>query len=282
MTNRNARLAQQCAPLLFIVLLLSASPGLEHPLSVEDHQTAHGRTNERTLRNASQCTGHLVEVCTTELGVLTNDSCTVSNEASSQEDYLNEAGADGLYCWPADKLPVKVFILPSSDVPFYRDSFPATLKSCFDEWTAASGGKLGWVEVSDLHSADIVVRWSSQAQERPEGTEGGRTKTYAQLDTATNRGIIHRVEMTLLTRLPERELTDIEVQKAYLHEVGHAFGIVGHSSHRGDIMYFAVCNSSGTHLMARDRASINRLYSGYEPLKAVVGSGSTVSRREHS
>jgi len=260
MINRISRLAQHCATLLLVVLVLSASfcPAQSHSaFGFLQFKRSNGNTSDvRSSRDSSL--------------------------RSSAPDYLSEADKDGLYCWPADKLPVKVFFQPSDSVPFYRHSFPTTLKSCFDEWTAASNGKLAWLEVSDSQSADIVVRWSSQAKERPEGTEGGVTKTYGQLNTATNRGIIHKVEMMLLTRLPERELTDVEVRKAYLHEVGHALGIAGHSLNRSDIMYFAVTNSGGTHLGVRDVASINRLYSEYQPLKSLVGSRSVATKRDQS
>ncbi|MBX9721169.1 MAG: matrixin family metalloprotease, partial [Candidatus Obscuribacterales bacterium] len=68
----------------------------------------------------------------------------------------------------------------------------------------------------------------------------------------------------LLTELPDRQMTDAEVRKAYLHEVGHAFGIAGHSSDPHDIMYKAVCSQQQPTLDDRDIATINHLY-GQEP-----------------
>jgi len=271
MFNRYARLAQQCAPLLLILSLWSSSLCPAHSDSAKSLELNHSKPFKRTLPNDSKDRDALLELRAIAPGALPNGSCSVeSNQASSERDYLNDVSTDGLYCWPAAKLPVKVFFQPSDGVPSYRDSLPLTLKSCFDEWTAASGGKLGWLEVSDARSADIVVQWASQAQERPEGTEAGLTRVYGQLNTATNRGIIRRVEMKLLTRLPERELTDLEVRKAYLHEVGHAFGIVGHSPNPSDIMYFAVSKRRGTHLGDRDIATINRLYSDHQPLTSLA------------
>lgn len=202
--------------------------------------------------------------------------------SASAPDYLNEVSAEGWYRWPSEKLPVKVFFQPGGDVQFFRASFPDTLRSCFDEWSAASQGKLAWREVSDPKAADIVVRWSSQVQEGPGGLEGGRTKTFSQLNTETNVGIIHRAEMVLLTRLPDRELADAEVRKAYLHEVGHAFGIAGHSSSRDDIMYFAVSEMGSTNLGVRDKATINRLYFDYRPLNSVAGNQSGKTKRDNS
>ncbi len=207
------------------------------------------------------------------------DGQALAVPAQTVSDYLAEVAPDGLYCWPANKLPVKVFFQVSDAVPYFHPSFVSVLKNCFDEWSTASDGKLGWIETTDEDGADIIVRWSAQPKERPEGTEGGCTKTYAQLNTTTNRGIIRKAEITLLTRLPNREFAEDEIRKAYLHEVGHAFGIAGHSPNRSDIMYFAVNKQHGPHLEDRDKATINHLYSDYELLKTVVGSGPSLAKQ---
>jgi hypothetical protein len=78
--------------------------------------------------------------------------------------------------------------------------------------------------------------------------------------------------MRLLTRLPDREFTEAEVRKAYLHEVGHAFGIAGHSSNRNDIMYFAVSGQQKGDLTDRDIATINYLYQ-HDSQAMMIGAG---------
>jgi hypothetical protein len=282
MINRTARLAQQFALLLLFASLLSASvcPSARCLSYLEPKQSA---LHNREQPSSSKYIGSSSEVSVSNKGTLTTRSFpAVSNQKSTELDYLNEASTEGFYRWPVDKLPLKVFFQPSDGVPSYRISLLSTLRSCFDEWADASKGKLAWVEVADPESADIVVRWSSQARECSEGTEAGRTRTYAQLNTATNRGVIHKAEMVLLTRLPDRELSDVEIRKAYLHEVGHALGIAGHSSNRGDIMYFAVSNRGSTHLADRDIATINRLYVDYKPLTSVIGGGSITTKRSRS
>lgn len=177
-------------------------------------------------------------------------------------DYLSEIQADGFYCWPVAKLPIKVYFQSAKNVPGYKNKFADCLTSCFDEWSEASGGKIAWVRVYDPSLANISVRWTSAVTERAEGTEAGRTKTFASLNTVTNRGTIHGAEMLLLTRLPEREFTADQVRRAYLHEVGHAFGIAGHSHNPNDIMYYAVTEHASPHLDDRDKATIVNLYNG--------------------
>lgn len=183
-----------------------------------------------------------------------------------KRDYLSDVAADGLYCWPRTHLPVKVFFQSGEDVPGFRDSFKRILIACFDEWVQVSEGKLAWLEVSTPQEADVICRWSDQVREGASGAEAGRTKTFATLNTLTNHGIIHRGEMTLLTRLPEREFSDEEVRKSYLHEVGHVFGIAGHSSNHQDIMYYSITGMRHSHLSEADKATINQLYCDYSVL----------------
>jgi hypothetical protein len=177
-------------------------------------------------------------------------------------DYLSEMKEDGYYCWPAEKLPIKVYFQSGKKISGYKSKFRRCMESCFDEWSNASGGKLAWVEVSDPSQANINVRWTRTVTERAEGTEAGRTKTYATLDIRTNHGTIRAAEMLLLTRLPDREFSPDEVRRAYLHEVGHAFGIAGHSHNPADIMYYAVTQHASPHLDDRDKATLVHLYNG--------------------
>ncbi len=188
---------------------------------------------------------------------------TVSS-LNTTDDYIADISPDGLYNWSKSKMPIKVFLQSGIGVAGYQPTFPQVLRTCFDEWSMASNGRLAWTEVKDARDADIVVSWHDHPREDQNGTEAGRTKTFTSYNTATNRGVINHAEMHLLTQLPERQLTGAEVRKAYLHEVGHAFGIAGHSSDRRDIMYRAVCSQQRPELDERDIATINHLY-GQEP-----------------
>jgi hypothetical protein len=282
MTNKKSSLIKQFT--LFLVVSFLSIP-FAHSKSLHSLELEHGCGQEPSSAATADaaCANNNNRLTADARGAISAaPASTNQTRALSAQDYLADVAPDGLYCWPSNKLPVKVFFQVSDAVPYFRASFLVILKSCFDEWSQASDGKLGWVEATDPETADIVVQWSAQPRERPEGTEGGRTKTYAQLNTSTNRGIIRKAEITLLTRLPNREFSDDEIRKAYLHEVGHAFGIAGHSPNRNDIMYFAVSKQREPHLADRDRATINHLYSEYEPLKTVVGSGPTVSKHNRS
>lgn len=184
----------------------------------------------------------------------------------TSDDYLQDIAGDGLYQWPPDKLPVRVYIESSTSVPGYKPYFQDILRSAFDEWVQASHGRLGWVEVFDKSAADIICQWTDQVTERTDGTEAARTKTYTRFNTQTNRGTISRATMLFLTRLPERVFSSDELRRTCLHEVGHVFGLAGHSPQRGDVMFAAVPRVSNPHLSNRDVSTINKLYQQYSQL----------------
>jgi predicted Zn-dependent protease len=173
---------------------------------------------------------------------------------------MSDIQQDGYYTWPKEKFPVKVYMQPGDGTPGYKSYYPDMMRDCFNEWCQAAGGRLSWQEVNDPKNADIKINWSDQVVEEVAGTEAGKTRTYARYNPNTNFGIIQKADMRLLTRLPEREFSDNEVKKAYLHEVGHAFGIAGHSNNRHDIMYHAVVNTQHPAIGARDIATLDHIY----------------------
>jgi hypothetical protein len=182
---------------------------------------------------------------------------------AASADYIPDVTVQGTYTWPADKLPIKVFVSDGKGVPGYRPEMGQYIRTSFDWWCQASGNKLAWVETTDANKADIVVNWTDKVFERPEGTEAGKTSCYTKLNTATGKGIIYGAKMQMLTRLPGREFGDAEVSKTCLHEAGHAFGLQGHSHNRDDIMYYAVNPVQQFDLSARDKATMAHLYSSY-------------------
>lgn len=186
-------------------------------------------------------------------------------------DYMSDISSDGFYTWPKDKLPVKVYFKPGDGVPGFKSYYPDILREAFNEWSQASNGRVAWKEVTDPNQANIRVAWSDQVVEEAAGTEAGKTRTYARYNPRTNWGVIDKADMRLLTRLPEREFTDAEVTKAYLHEVGHAFGIAGHSNDRHDIMYHAVVNTQHPQLGQRDIATLDHIYDQAPQQQQLIG-----------
>jgi len=196
------------------------------------------------------------------------------------DDYLADVVEEGMYQWPADKLPIKVYIAPGNDVPGYKPQYREMIQKSFATWQGATNGRVSWLEVNDRAQANITVDWTNGVHERPEGTEAGKTSTMTRLNTETNVGTIYGARMQILTRLPEREFADEEVQKTCLHEAGHALGIQGHSPYRDDIMFYAVSPTQKPRLTTRDVFTMTRLYSEYPVRSAAAEAVTAIAPRK--
>ena len=58
---------------------------------------------------------------------------------------------------------------------------------------------------------------------------------------------------------PQRTLSKDEIYAVAVHEIGHAIGILGHSSNRNDIMY-PTTDIIGIHASNRDVNTIRQFY----------------------
>jgi hypothetical protein len=196
----------------------------------------------------------------------------VPQQRAGSNDYIADLQDEGVYVWPADKLPIKVFIEDCSGVPGYRSSMKQILVNCFDTWTEASQGR-AWKQVDSPERADIVCRFTAALGLHNGDQEAGKTQT-----TVARRGggaeMCDEANMSLLTQLNGRVFSDEDIQRTALHEVGHALGIQGHSPSANDIMYYAVNHQRPGYLSKRDVKTLLKMYSDY-PSSFTIGSSNT-------
>ena len=197
-----------------------------------------------------------------------------SQQNSGGGDYLADISREGVYHWLPQKLPLRVYISSGYGVPGYRNNYPNLVTEAFDEWVAASNNKLSWVQVNSAAQADVTVGFTANLQVHGNGAEAGRTESLTRVNRATGRGVLEKAKVSILTRLGNRNLSEVEVRRIALHEVGHAFGLQGHSPNPTDIMYYATTERQPTFLTARDKNTIQRLYASYP----VAGSIASVPR----
>jgi predicted Zn-dependent protease len=114
--------------------------------------------------------------------------------------------------------------------------------------------------VHEKEKADIYCSWTANPLEVAEdGTqsERGSAKIVVRGEN------IERARLKILTRplLEDGILSDDEILKACLHEVGHVLGLQGHSTNNHDVMFFTVDTSTVWPVLSkRDKATIARLY----------------------
>lgn len=119
-------------------------------------------------------------------------------------------------------LPVHVFI--KADAPEYGLSLQA-----ISAWQGSFSVKL----VEHSAAADVIVTWDRATWDQ--NTSGLLTRPVVQVnDRHSIRTVI------LISMFPTRELPTADQLHVLSHQLGHAFGIWGHSENPGDIMHPAL------------------------------------------
>lgn len=181
----------------------------------------------------------------------------IGSSSSTGADYFADATATNKLRWPKQRMPVKVYLRPSSTVPGYRPVFQEILKQALQSWTAASSGNVEFKLIDSEKDADIFVRWTNDTKDVASIAEGGDVKYKGN-----SKGLNH-VDITILTLnpSPDQPLTDDLVAWISLHEVGHAIGLLGHSSNPKDVMFVSAPQVAEVpSLSERDKTTIVKLY----------------------
>jgi hypothetical protein len=163
-------------------------------------------------------------------------------------------------------------VKPAPKVFGYRTSFPALLVESLKTWCAASGEKISYELVNDPDKADICVSWTRDAlpadSAHPYTHPAGVTFVhgFATADGDTASELIGSADIHLLTVdafLTDRPVNEGALASTCMHEVGHALGLVGHSTCISDVMYFRASVKQSGQPTKRDRATIAKLYESY-------------------
>lgn len=175
-------------------------------------------------------------------------------------DYYSSISKEGIYKWAQEKMPLRIYIEPGLDVVGYFARFDKVLLDSFNEWCKASGGNVSVTRVDNQNQADIFCSWTSNPEEvTVSGTQGERGS--ARIIAKGNN--ILRATLKILTKpfLEDGYLSDDDMKKACLHEVGHVLGLQGHSNNNHDVMFFTVDTSTVWPVLTkRDKATMSRLY----------------------
>ncbi|RTL38744.1 MAG: matrixin family metalloprotease [Candidatus Melainabacteria bacterium] len=203
------------------------------------------------------------------------------NSNSSQSihgpDYLDAlVRQHGVGRWARSSFPLKIFVEKAEKIPGVPADDVQMLMDCFDAWNKASGGLLPVQQVPKAKQADITIQWTDVPSKvsAHDGVhlEQGITRVMAYQSPGSAINTIRSATIVLLTvnRDTGKPLAEDEMKAVCLHEIGHAFGLGGHSANSSDTMYFSSSARQLPALSHRDKTTISRLYS--------VGSTSPVSQ----
>lgn len=190
-----------------------------------------------------------------------------NNAQKAASDYVALVTPAGYkLVWPASKMPLKVFVADGKDVPNYRDTNRLVLMDALDAWSTASNGRIDWKLVTRRELSDVECSWTTRLTRRHGAWEAGNAHLMSMYSPLTGGGAIMHAKVEILTGL-KRPFTDREMKRVCLHEVGHALGLQGHSNKTSDVLYpIATAGGSGD-LSARDKTTIQALYSKHPPVK---------------
>lgn len=199
----------------------------------------------------------LLAILETELNAQTQRGETPGS--APQADYFSAVTfGTGVTKWIPARMPIKVYLAPWDKVPGYKPVYGELVKSAFDEWTAASGGKVKFSYVEDKATSDITFAFSNDVKSVSSPAEGGEAKVYPGANGIQKANII----VLTLNPTPEHQLTPEMMRWICLHEIGHSLGLLGHSSQPSDVMYSSIPIASNNRgLSERDRNTIAHLYS---------------------
>jgi predicted Zn-dependent protease len=189
-------------------------------------------------------------------------------------DYLASVLDDGyVQRWPQAKLPLAVYISNGTDesarpVRGFRQEFNSVLYDSLQAWMKASHFKLSFRMVTESGQADIVCTWTDNPAfvERGNKVEQGLAEVLAQSHPgADGTKAIRCANVRILVNKREtgQPLSDEDMKKFCLHEIGHALGIADHSPCYKDVMFWSKSSAVWSSLTKRDKATILRIYQDY-------------------
>lgn len=200
-----------------------------------------------------------------------------SNEKRSDPqalDYSDSISKHGRFLqWPAERLPIRVWVSPDNNVSGFKSTFRDGFIDSLNSWMKASQGRLYYVMVPSKEEATLTCEWTGDplaVKATGQHVEQG-VCMLASADSGKNYIEIGRADIRILTidRNSQQSLSDEEMKKTCLHELGHAMGLQGHSTNNHDIMFFSMSNTNWPVLSKRDKATLFMIYQGYQPIASM-------------
>ncbi len=181
------------------------------------------------------------------------------------DNYIEVAAMNGrVMRWNSNKMPIKVFYDYNPKDPTHKPFFLAAVKRSFDIWAKHTEGKLKVVPTNNMEQAQVVIIFKSGIDNKaPAGKK--KQKFISGLTTPhIKNGILQYFDIQFSTaKIDGTPYLESEFFATAVHEVGHALGIMGHSSEEGDIMFPVAHNArsiSEVNLSERDINTIKLLY----------------------
>ena len=147
--------------------------------------------------------------------------------------YLDKAISNGdIVRWNPSTFPLKVYIEDQKDIPEY---FYSEVVFAFLEWEEKTNKFINFRFVDSSKKADIVCKFPKNDIEADEFSKKFGGITHPKV----SHGTLQKMNITFSTKYHgiDKFLTPNAIHSIALHEIGHALGILGHSTDPNNIMY---------------------------------------------
>lgn len=183
-----------------------------------------------------------------------NQKTTSQNPSSLSfgDNYITNAQYNGkIVHWNLSRMPLKVYIDSS-----YGNAYYSTVKNALSTWISALGTKaISFSMVNSSKNADISVTFASEI-----GKQTGKTYMSGLATPSIKGYMLESCTVKLKTTDSNNaSLSQEEIFQTAVHELGHAFGIWGHSPKETDIMYDSSTANSQNSVKKLSERDINTL-----------------------
>lgn len=191
----------------------------------------------------------------------------ITGRKNVQDYYEDCCMGKAVHRWTPGRFPLRLYVANGRGVPGYRPQFNQMAINAFAAWSKGSGDRLSYVVVNDPRGANVTLDWTADPSKMNIPNAQGQTY-FEFMRSGNGNNTIKGAKISILTvwRHDESILTDTAMNMVCVHEIGHALGLSGHSPRHTDIMFYAI-SPKGPFLgglSAGDKATIKRLYQGYE------------------
>lgn len=186
-------------------------------------------------------------------------------DMATKPDYIEELLCHSeVFYWPKNRLPIRVYV-PNVDS---KDGFSSidrkAIEDGLNQWIAVVPDKLSYVFVDDKATADLAFSQRATAGDLGlSKLKAAHTVPLPERPMRWRVAPISKVNIDVVKVTPpiksEGDGRLAVRRKVFLHEIGHALGLSGHSCNAADTMFFSENGNNGP-LSKRDKETLKAIY----------------------